>query len=444
MRRLWAIAVSMRTTAVLIAALSVFMLLNVLLPQAQTNPAAFGAALRRGAAARFVLETLRLGHVSTHPAFLLTLVVFLANLAAVLADRIGGTVRRLRLAPPAPGQRNALLEGAAKASVAGAVDDVTERATRILETLGYRVSPIGRGELWAVRHRWALLGFPVFHAAFFLLALGGGLVYWTRDVVAVGACEGQEVSSATGGVERRAPAGPADPVTVAVDRVDVKLEGGKPIDLSVAMRLLPAGVAGTARINHPLVSGDLSVLVDRAGIAPVLWVVDRDGFTRDRVAVMAVSNGDLPARAPLDGGAVEAVLEPIAVGLGFPERAVLEKTRVSIRLREQGREVFSGRLAPGEGADLGDRVVRLQEIRYWASLRLIRERGGGVLVAGFLFAVFGISWRMLWHRREIVVVVSEGRVRLGGRSELYPRRFRAELQELLDLLAEEREVKERA
>ncbi|HET9554255.1 MAG TPA: cytochrome c biogenesis protein ResB, partial [Anaeromyxobacteraceae bacterium] len=250
MRRLWAVAVSMRTTALLMAALAAILLLGVLLPQADADPAAYAAALRRGLAWRFLLEGLRLGHLATSPLFLAGLGAFLVSLAAGLADRLGSTVRRLHVAPPTRAQLDALLAGGPEAEAPGDPAAVAARAARVLETLGYRVAPAGPGVLWGVKHRLALLGFPVFHAAFFALALGGGLVWWTRDVVAVGACEGQPLASATAAVERRAPAGPAEPPPLAVERVDLALEQGKPLDLAVALRWLPTGEVRTTRVNH--------------------------------------------------------------------------------------------------------------------------------------------------------------------------------------------------
>ncbi|MGB8930018.1 MAG: cytochrome c biogenesis protein ResB [Anaeromyxobacteraceae bacterium] len=336
MRRAWAAVTSLKTTAILIAALAALLLVNVLVPQARIDPDAYAAALRRGGVAPFLLERLRLGHVSTSPVFVGTLVAFLVNLAGVLVDRVGVTARRLRLAVPTGPQLAALLGDATATAVPGSPAEVAARATQVLETMGYRVLAVGHGALWAVKHRWALLGFPVFHAAFFVMALGDATLYWTREVVSIGACEGQTVASAEGAVGRRAPAGPSDPVSITVDRVDVKLDRGKPTDLAVDLRLLPGAAVRTARVNHPAVWGDLSALVDRVGVAPVLWVMDEGGYTRDRVAVMVQSRGDLPTRVPLDAGAIEAVVEPIPVGPAFPERSALSHARIWLRLRQGG------------------------------------------------------------------------------------------------------------
>ncbi|HSN90495.1 MAG TPA: cytochrome c biogenesis protein ResB [Anaeromyxobacteraceae bacterium] len=436
MRRLREAAVSLRTTAVLLSALALLLLLSVALPQAAGDPERFARAVASGPAARFLLVTLGLGNAATSPPFLAVLGLFFLNLAAVLADRMGTTLRRVRFAPPTAAQRDALLgpgalEGALPEGDAGA------RARQILDGLGYRTAPAGERALWGVKHRLALLGFPVFHLSFFVLCAGGLLLYLTRDVVTVLAAEGQAVDSGSGGVVRRAPLGPPPPVRIAVDRVDVRLEEGRPVHLSAALRLdAPGAPPQTARVNHPAAWGHLSVLVERAGIAPVLWLVDGQGYTLDRVAVLVAAPGGLPTRVKLGPAAdLEAVVEPAAMGSGFPERAGLPTAGVRLRLVSRDRDVFEGTLRPGQAAEADGRRLVLQEVRYWAGLRLVSERGGGVLVAGFLLAVVGIAWRMVWARREVVVAWDGGRLRLGGRGEFTPARFREELEAIRDLVS---------
>ena len=71
---------------------------------------------------------------------------------------------------------------------------------------------------------------------------------------------------------------------------------------------------------------------------------------------------------------------------------------------------------------------------------LERDRGPFVLlgplgVAGFLLLVAGILWRMLLYRRDVVLVFEPGVVRIGGRADFNPGRFREELRALRELLA---------
>lgn len=96
--------------------------------------------------------------------------------------------------------------------------------------------------------------------------------------------------------------------------------------------------------------------------------------------------------------------------------------------------MFDGALRRGEGVTLGtDRLV-LQDLRFWAGLLIVRERGGGLLIAGFVLGVSGLVWRMLWYRREVAVEWSDENVTVSGRSDHYPLRFREELEELLAVL----------
>jgi hypothetical protein len=175
--------------------------------------------------------------------------------------------------------------------------------------------------------------------------------------------------------------------------------------------------------------------VERAGIAPVLWLVEARGYTLDRVAVPTASPDGLPTRVPLAGGGeLEAVVAPIPVSERFPERAALATTAVPIRVLSRGAPVFEGLVRPGQPIALGDRVLTVQEVRYWAGLRLVSEDGGGLLVAGFVLSVLGIVWRMVWYRREVAVAWDARGVTVAGRCEFFPARFREELGELAGLL----------
>jgi len=80
-------------------------------------------------------------------------------------------------------------------------------------------------------------------------------------------------------------------------------------------------------------------------------------------------------------------------------------------------------------------VLRLQEVRYFAALQLVSERGGWLLVLGFALSVLGIAWRMLWYRREVVARWEVDVVRIAGRAEFYQGRFQDELDEIARLLA---------
>jgi hypothetical protein len=435
MGRSWKALVSLRTTALLLVALSALLLINVLLPQRDSHPAAHAAALRAGPIARFTLVTLGFGQVATSPAFVVTLAALFANLAAVLMDRLGTTARRIRFASPSEAQVAALLAGGAALSLAARSPVPPQQAVDVLGRLGYRAVPIGARAVWGVKHRLALLGFPLFHASFFLMLAGAVQIYLTRDVVTVVGAEGQSLDSRRGGLVRRAPTGAAEPVQLTIERIDVRLEEGQPVDLAVTLVREGGGETAVSRVNHPARWGPLTALVERAGIAPVLWLLDGAGYTLDRVVVPTAALDGSPTRLELGGtNGVEAVVKRIPLSEAFPMRDALASTPVSLRVLHRGAEVFDGSLRPGESVAVGGGLLRLQEVRYWAGLRLVSERGGALLVAGFALAVIGIVWRMLWYRREIAVGWSGEALVIAGRCEFFPARFHDEVEAVGRLL----------
>ena len=141
MRACWKLLVSLRTTAILLAAFAVLLLANVVLPQRPVDPGAYQAAVRSGAIARFVLVTAGSGDVASSPPFVATLVALFLNLAAVLVDRLGATVRRVRFSPPTDAQLRAMLRDAVSFEARAPV--LPERAPELLARMGYRAVLVG-------------------------------------------------------------------------------------------------------------------------------------------------------------------------------------------------------------------------------------------------------------------------------------------------------------
>lgn len=434
---LWRALLSMRTTAAILGLVCMLLLLNVALPQAHgATAAAYQELVARSSTWRFLLVTLELGRLPTSRVFLVTVCLFFLNLALVLAERSAAILRRIRARPPGPAQLAAWVErgSVVRALPAGAAPP---RPAEVLRALGYRTAGVGDGAVWGVRNATALLGVVLFHASFFVLCAGGALLWATRSEATLAGAEGQVVDARAASPLRRAPF-PSEPaLSLSVERVEVELEDGKPTALSVALR--PAGPlepVQVARVNHPVRYGPVSVLVERAGVAPVLRLRDAAGLTVDRAVVM--TSGVEEGRAPLADGALEVRVAPHAMGPRFPARAALPSFPVGVRVLRGGEPIFAGTLRPGEAARVGAATLQLEEVRYWAGLRLVSERGGGLLVAGFVAGVLGLAWRMLLPRREVAVLWDERGLQVAGRSERHPERLRGELEQLADLLVDPR------
>jgi hypothetical protein len=431
---------SLRTTVGLLCVLALLLLLNVALPQASVlGEEAFDELVRSHPWRHLVLVTLGLGRMPTSPLFLATLGLFFLQLAVVLLTRAGPTWRRSQARPPSGEglQAWARLDEALTAAVPEGW--TRGEAARILRGYGYRVRSVDGQSFWGVKHRTAPLGFLLFHLSFFLLCAGGTLVYYTRFVGTALVIEGQEFSGDYKQVLREPPLGGSPALAFVVEDVDPRYEEGEPTHLGAVFRFRQAGGSLTrrARINHPARWGATSVLVQQAGLAPLLWLQDARGYTIDRVAVAATRGQPTEARL---GDRFRVVIEP-PEGPALATRKELPTTPVRLRLFVEGSPkeltwedelLFDGPLRPGEGTPLEQGRLVLQELRYWVGVQVVSERGGGLLEVGFAAGIAGLVWRLLLYRREVALTWDGERVRLVGRSESYPWRFRDEMEAIFE------------
>lgn len=438
MRRAWQVLTSLRTAALAMTALGVLLLLSVTLPQRQTlGEEAFAEMVASNPAAAFVLSTLGLGNVASSPVFLAVLGLLFVVLTAVIVDRIRATLRRVRFLPPAAATLRA--RAASDAAVVGPVRPGWLKATRtVLAGFGYEAETVAEDAVWGVKHRRAALGFPLFHVSFFLLLVGGGLIFFTRGVTATRLVEGQELASAGLHVLRQPRWGRLPELRLLLTEVSVAHERGEVTELAASL----AGPGGSqaVRVNHPARYGATSILVTGAGLAPSLWLQDEAGFTLDRVAVAVEGPNGSEAVVPLAGSRVRLTLSPLPLAGPLPNRAELATTEVAVAATGEGLARWSGTLRPGERVALGPFSLVLEEVRYWAELRAVTERGGGWLASGFALGVSGLVWRLVWHRREIAVTLRGDMITIHGRSELYHHRFAHEVAAVAEVLRTELEA----
>jgi len=437
MRSLWRFLTSPRTTIAGFVVLAVLLLLNIAVPQeAVVGPEGSEQAAASGAVAHFLLVTLGLGSLSTSPLFLGSLGLFFLNLVAVLADRFRTTLRRTRLVPPSRQtlegwcRRTTSLHGRRPSGLdVGAV-------FKALGGLGYRVVKVVDGSVWAVKHRTAPLGFLVFHLSFFLLCAGGVILYLTRFVGTSALVEGQEFSGFST-VLREAPMLAPPQLRFSLVEVDGWFEGGQTLDLGAVFRF-EDGIEQRSWINHPARTGATKILVNRAGVAPVLWLQDERGFTRDRVAVAAATLGGETTVVELADGAFRVVVHPGGERRHFPRRGELAATEVwlSVTADEAGPPLFEGTVRVGQVVSLPGAALLIPELRYWVGVYVVREHGGVLLVAGFAMGILGLVWRLLLYRREVAVVWKEGDFSVAGKAEYFSHRFQMELETLVSILDE--------
>jgi hypothetical protein len=430
---------SARATMLLLCLLALLLALSVMLPQA---PIVGEEVVAERVAGRplygFFMVTLGFQAMATSPVFLAAIALFFLNLTIVLLSRIGPTLRRTRAR--ARPEKGILAWTSSPGALVGPwpAGGSAAQSMSVLRSSGYAVQQVGDRSAWGVKHRTAALGFLIFHASFFLLFAGGLQLWYTRFVAIATMSEGQEFSGEYTRIERVPPLGLPRPVPFGLEEVQTRFEDGEPVHLGAVFRLGRGDSAArlTSRVNHPARWGSTSLLVNEAGLAPVLWLQDAAGRTVDRVVAPIRTRGGEASELPLAAGRLSARIEPIDGSRGWPARDELPDLSLVVRIERRGALLFEGPLQIGQAADLdGERLV-LEEIRYWVNARVVDERGGGLLIAGFVTGIIGLIWRLPACRREIALSWTESEFRLVGNSEYFPQRFEGELGTIASLLAD--------
>ncbi len=435
MRALWRFLTSLKTTIGLFVILGTLLLLSVSIPTEQyLGPEA--GTFASSALGLFLLETLGLGSLSTSPLFLACIVLFFFNLSTVILGRAGVTLRRTRLRPPSGPTLQGWCdrESSLRGSNPGGIS--ADSVLKVFRGMGFPAVKAGDGVAWAVKHRTAPLGFLLFHISFYLLCLGGVGIYTTRFVGVSALVEGQAFQGFNQ-VLRSAPMLGPPGLSLVLDSVDAQFEQGQALHLGAVFQIEEDGVPveKESRINHPARSGASTILVNRAGIAPILWLQDKDGYTLDRVAVAAETLGGGGTEVELGQGAFRVLVTPVVERMHFPDRSELQATPVEVEARDaSGSVVFAGTVRTGRHIDLGEAVLVIPELRFWVGIYVVREYGGTLLIAGFLLGTIGLIWRLMLYRREVAVVWAGNDFAVAGRAEYFSHRFREELATIRDLL----------
>ena len=438
LKRVRKLLTSIRTTLGILLVLAGLLLLHIVIPQAPAQPVGTPEPLPTSLGGALIAG-LGLDHIPTSPLFLAALTAFYVNLTAVLVHRTRATIKRTRVVPPTESRIESWLAREAIDTFPRPPGWNRDRVARVLTALGYRVARPGPNSSWAIKNRTSILGFPIFHLSFFVLTAGALMLYYTRFDGIMVLAEGQTFEGGYAAVMRQMSWTRTPVPAVTLHRVDPRLEDGRPVQLGATVTV--SGVIEepvTAWINDPVVWSDNTLLIEKAGIAPVLWLQDGQGFTRDRVTAITANLESGPPRIPLAEGELLAVVKPMSLGPDFPVRDQLDTTPINLTVsRPTGETLFEGEVRPGQVVTVGSGFLKLEEVRYWAYMRLVQERGGALLILGFLLGVAGLVWRMVWYRREVAVGWDDAQVRLTGRSDYFAEAFREELREIATLLKED-------
>lgn len=291
-------------------------------------------------------------------------------------------------------------------------DAAREKLGATLRHAGYRVRATGAGGRWALhgtRRGWSRFAGTGTHLAISLVVVGAAL----------GAAFGSEATFSLLPGDQAFLDTPRPGFTDAVRLESLDAEFGtddRPLRLDTQVTFLRDGQpvsSETLQVNRPGDFGGYMVHGWTYGPAASLRV--------ETLAGRPLVDADIPLDAERGGRPFAFVEVPAAeLTLGV-QLADADANRVSLTAAGPSGVVDVATLAPGEGARLGDVVVRLDGFAAYVTFLSRRDPGAPVLFAGAGLLTAGLAVGLWLPRRRITLRWANGALRVALRGERFDR-----------------------
>ena len=393
------ILVSFKTTAVVLILLLILLFLNVLIPQVNVvGKQALEEATTDRPLLDLVFNTLGFRHIPTSPVFLTLLGIFYLQLLIFLVRYAEKIRRRIQFSPVSWMSWRSMDRKAAR-----------EDLTGYLRKGGYRGHELTPEDTWYVRNRISPLGFLMFHVSFLLLLTGGIMIHYTRYQTRITLVKDRTITFSANSLKvilRKPMIKPPDGnFTLMMSRIEAVRERGEPVKLEADLTfgLWGASTRLTASINHPARFHGFGFYPETVHDALFFRVYDPKGFLLESVGIQTRGpDAPLPP-VELPGDAL------LTYDPGLPDRCRIQS----------GKEEWTILLEEGSRLDLPSCSLHFQGKAPWVSFLVVYERGGTVLIIGFILAVIGLVFRFFFPRQDVIVSGS----RLYFRGEYFPLHF---------------------
>ena len=331
---------------------------------------------------------------------------------------------------------------------------------QLLQNRGYQISTEENSNSMIFRGtkgKSGILGSLLFHTSI-LLILGGILVSkYASFQGSVALTEGQEFHAATNryGIEQRGSYYYGDPSKISLRLLKIESDYSVNGATTVASVVQDLSVSNNAElpiyINNGLILADMTVHQGtEIGFSPLLDIRRADGeliyegYTR--IANLKMDGNEIHRdflELPEEKLRIELEFFPDAVyrnGAVVNRSTILNNPLLRVILKRNGQQLFDYFLSPGELKSADGFSVGFRDVRRWSQLDISDDPGATLLLLGSLFGVIGLSLRLLYVRREIVVTIGPQNgtmpFRVTGSSEKYPATFKEELASLRSKIEE--------
>jgi hypothetical protein len=322
-----------------------------------------------------------------------------------------------------------------------------EGVARFLRARGYRTRVAGN-TVYGLRGRLAVAGHWIFHVSFLVLIAAGIYMAATpegfRGTAGIGEGEPFDLHHAPFLATNDVALEELPPLSFRLDSVTVTTEGNDVSAFDVALST-SGGDEAVAGINRPYREGPYQVMASGFGYMPGWALVDARGRMSRGAWVKLVPFPHLEEDSFSLGpriGEVQVSFYPdhfLDEGEDASAGYALRNPRFRTRIVLGSRTLFEGLLEPDQRVplDKGRSFLFLPEVRQYAMLNIIQEKGHAITFAALGLMIAGLLIRYIRVRKEILVRVGGDSLRLSGQSEILHNLFEEELDRLASDLARE-------
>jgi hypothetical protein len=441
LRRQHARLASGRLTAWLLAILVLILCVYLFIPQ---HGRASAVAIERWVEQQGLLGRLcraaGLSNVLHSPLFWGSCGLMFINLILCMLRRIRSTLGLFHFPDRAPQASPSWLRGEIEAPALA-----EEHIAELLRERGFRTLVDG-GRVYGLRGRFAIAGHWLFHLGLLAMLVVGTFVAVMpnpfRGLVGVG--EGESFAlHASPFLSTRDPVTPELPdLRFQMGEIETLTEGTQTRRFEAHLTTT-AGEPATIGVNRPFRQAPYQVMVHGFGYMAG-WAIAVDGermvdgawvklipFPLERSDTFSIGRGESTAR-------VRLYPDHELDGETHRSRSYeLDNPRFTARIVWRGANVYDGLLEPGQRVPLeeGLEFFFLAEIRRYAMLEVIQERGHAAVFACLGVMILGLAIRYFRLRKEILVQRVGGTLEVFGHGEVFESLFAEEFDQLADTLA---------
>lgn len=298
--------------------------------------------------------------------------------------------------------------------------------------------------LFAHRGRFSPIGNIVFHISFLFLLTGVLVSLFFRFEGSARVTEGYPFSGSIAEYTAvsASPLAPLPNVSFSLEKISSKFWEGRQLFTDLRADMAYKEGRGSAWLSSPLNISGARVTVSSIGITPMYILKNKEGKELDAGFV------NLAVFVPGTEDHFQIPGFPHQIFVSFYPDYEINDGKVINRSMElnnpayflkifRGRLlVYSGLIRPKEELAFESLRLSFPEMRYWGQFRIIKDPGFLFVWIAFIFFTIGLAWRLLFYRREVVVVREGDTAFLYGNSDYYFGLFENRLRFLVRIIGE--------